>query len=141
MGRSGTGKPQEALAQAVINKCAIHIGLIIHIQVQDRCWPQYTKFADSHNEAGNDPGTERTMITAVNSAPLFGTTRTYAEGRCRFAFGMAALSAGTTMFFMGEEIGATNPFTADTFTSSKEDLIGQRTGAMVYMRNAGFFFV
>ncbi|MGA2048707.1 MAG: alpha-amylase family glycosyl hydrolase [Terracidiphilus sp.] len=91
---------------------------------------QYNKVAyhESHDEAGNDPGTERTIVTAVNSAPLFGTTRTYAEGRCRFAFGMAALSAGTTMFFMGEEIGATNPFTVDTFATNKEDLVGQRTG-------------
>jgi 1,4-alpha-glucan branching enzyme len=91
---------------------------------------QYDKVAyhESHDEAGNDPGTERTIITAVNSAPLFGATRTYAEARCRFAFGMAALSAGTTMFFMGEEIGAANPFTVDTFAANKEDLIGQRTG-------------
>jgi 1,4-alpha-glucan branching enzyme len=91
---------------------------------------QYDKVAyhESHDEAGNDPGTERTIMTAVNSAPLFGATRTYAEGRCRFAFGMAALSAGTAMFFMGEEIGAVNPFTVGTFTTNKEDLIGQRTG-------------
>jgi 1,4-alpha-glucan branching enzyme len=91
---------------------------------------QYNKVAyhESHDEAGNDPGTERTIVTAVNSAPLFGATRSYAEGRCRFAFGMAALSAATAMFFMGEEIGASNPFTVDTFTTNKEDLIGQRTG-------------
>ena len=65
---------------------------------------------------------------AVNSAPLFGATRTFAEGRCRFVFGMAALSAGTAMFFMGEEIGAAKPFTVGTFAANKEDLIGQRTG-------------
>ena len=91
---------------------------------------QYGKVAyhESHDEAGNDPSTERTMVTAVNSAPLIGATRTYAEGRCRFAFGMAALSAGTTMFFMGEEIGAANPFTVGAFAANKEDLIGERTG-------------
>jgi 1,4-alpha-glucan branching enzyme len=91
---------------------------------------QYDKVAyhESHDEAGNDPGTERTIVTAVNSAPLFGATRPYAEGRCRFAFGMAALSAGTAMFFMGEEIGAAKPFTVGTFAANKEDLIGQRTG-------------
>jgi 1,4-alpha-glucan branching enzyme len=91
---------------------------------------RYNKVAyhESHDEAGNDPGTERTIVTAVNGAPLFGATRTYAEGRCRFAFGMAALSAGTAMFFMGEEIGAANPFTVGTFEANKEDLIGQRTG-------------
>jgi 1,4-alpha-glucan branching enzyme len=91
---------------------------------------QFGKVAyhESHDEAGNDPGTERTMMTAVNSAPLFGATRSYAEGRCRFAFGMAALSAGTTMFFMGEEIGAANPFTVNNFATNKEDLIGECTG-------------
>jgi 1,4-alpha-glucan branching enzyme len=91
---------------------------------------QYDKVAyhESHDEAGNDKDTERTILTAVNSAPLFGATRTYAEGRCRFAFGMAALSAGTLMFFMGEEIGAANPFTTSTFASNKEDLIGERMG-------------
>ena len=91
---------------------------------------QYNKVAyhESHDEAGNDPGTERTIVTAVNAAPLVGATRTYAEGRCRFAFGMAALSAGTAMFFMGEEIGAANPFTVGSFATNKEDLIGHRTG-------------
>ena len=68
------------------------------------------------------------MVTAVNGAPLIGATRTYAEGRCRFAFGMAALSAATLMFFMGEEIGAAKPFITTTFSVNKEDLIGERTG-------------
>jgi 1,4-alpha-glucan branching enzyme len=91
---------------------------------------QYDKVAyhESHDEAGNDPNTERTIVTAVNAAPLYGATRTYAEARCRFAFGMAALSAGTLMFFMGEEIGASNPFITTTFATNKVDLIGERTG-------------
>jgi 1,4-alpha-glucan branching enzyme len=91
---------------------------------------QYNKVAyhESHDEAGNDDGTERTIVTAVNGAALVGTTRTYAEARCRFAFGMAALSAGTAMFFMGEEIGAAKPFTVSTFAFNKEDLVGERTG-------------
>jgi 1,4-alpha-glucan branching enzyme len=91
---------------------------------------QYQKVAyhESHDEAGNDPGTERTIVTAVNGAPLIGATRSYAEGRCRFVFGMAALSAGTNMFFMGEEVGTPNPFTVSTFAANKVDLIGQRTG-------------
>ena len=92
---------------------------------------QYNKVAyhESHDEAGNDANTERTMVTAVNAAPLFGATRTYAEARCRFAFGMAAFSAATPMFFMGEEIGAANPFTTGNFATNKEDLIGARTGS------------
>ena len=86
-------------------------------------------YHESHDEAGNDPNTERTMVTAVNAAPLIGATRSYAEARCRFAFGMAALSAGTAMFFMGEEIGAAKPFVTTSFADNKEDLIGERTGS------------
>lgn len=60
---------------------------------------QYNKIAyhENHDEAGNETNTERTIVTAVNSAPLVGSTRQYAEARSRFAFGMAALSAGTPM--------------------------------------------
>jgi 1,4-alpha-glucan branching enzyme len=91
---------------------------------------QYNAIAyhESHDEAGNDKDTERTMVTAVNGAALIGPTRIYAEGRCRFAFGMAALSAGTPMFLMGEEIGAAKYFRTTDFNLNKEDLIGQRTG-------------
>ena len=42
---------------------------------------------------------------------------------------MTLLSAGTPMFFMGEEIGAANPFTYDNFMQNREDLIGAATGA------------
>jgi 1,4-alpha-glucan branching enzyme len=91
---------------------------------------QYNKivYHENHDEAGNDPGTERTIVTAVNSAPLIGATRTYAEGRSRCVFGLSALSAGTPMFLMGEEIGAAKYFLYNTFASNKEDLIGARTG-------------
>jgi 1,4-alpha-glucan branching enzyme len=84
-------------------------------------------YHENHDEAGNDANTERTIVTAVNAAPLIGATRKYAEGRGRFAFGMAALSAGTPMFLMGEEIGAANYFRYNDFNTNKEDLIGQRT--------------
>jgi len=90
---------------------------------------QYDKitYHENHDEAGNDPNTERTIVTAVNSAPLVGATRQFAEARCRFAFGMSALSAGTPMFLMGEEIGAAKYFRYNDFFLNKEDLIGQRT--------------
>jgi 1,4-alpha-glucan branching enzyme len=90
---------------------------------------QYNKitYHENHDEAGNDPGTERTIVTAVNSAPLIGATRQYAEARSRFCFGMSALSAGTPLFLMGEEIGAQNSFLYNGFLTGKEDLIGQRT--------------
>jgi 1,4-alpha-glucan branching enzyme len=89
---------------------------------------QYNAIAynESHDEAGNDANTERTMVTAVNYAPLVGTTRAYAEARCRFAFGMTALSAGTPMFLMGEEIGAAKYFRHTDFSLNKEDLVGER---------------
>jgi 1,4-alpha-glucan branching enzyme len=85
-------------------------------------------YHENHDEAGNDQDTERTIVTAVNQAPLIGATRKYAEARSRFAFGLAALSAGTPMFLMGEEIGAAKYFLYDTFFLNKEDLIGERTG-------------
>jgi 1,4-alpha-glucan branching enzyme len=85
-------------------------------------------YHESHDEAGNEDNTERTIVTAVNGASLFGATRQYAEGRSRFAFGMAALSAGTPMFLMGEEIGAAKYFRYNDFYNNKEDLLGQRTG-------------
>ncbi len=90
----------------------------------------YSKIAyhECHDEAGNDPNTARTMVTAVNGAVLFGDTRTYAEARSRFAYGMAALSAGTPMFLMGEEIGAAKYFLYNNFFDNKEDLIGERSG-------------
>ncbi|MGO9061719.1 MAG: alpha-amylase family glycosyl hydrolase [Candidatus Binataceae bacterium] len=91
---------------------------------------QYNKVAyhENHDEAGNDTNTERTIATAVNQAPLIGATRKYAEGRSRFAFGLAALSAGTPMFLMGEEIGAAKYFRYNDFLLNKEDLVGERTG-------------
>jgi 1,4-alpha-glucan branching enzyme len=91
-------------------------------------------YESSHDEAGNDPGTERTILTAVNGAPLVGETRTYAEARCRFACAMTMLSAGTPMFLMGEEVGAQKAYTYDKFNEEKEDLPGLRdsTGACLW---------
>jgi len=91
---------------------------------------QYKKivYHENHDEAGNDANTERTIVTAVNYAPLIGATRTCAEARSRWVFGLSALSAGTPMFLMGEEIGRGEYFTYDGFFLNKEDLIGQRTG-------------
>jgi 1,4-alpha-glucan branching enzyme len=90
---------------------------------------QYNKivYHENHDEAGNDANTERTIVTAVNYALLIGDTRKYAEGRSRCVFGLSALSAGTPMFLMGEEIGAARYFRYNDFFPNKEDLIGQRT--------------
>jgi hypothetical protein len=50
---------------------------------------QYNKivYHENHDQAGNESNTERTIVTAVNYAPLIGCTRKYAEARSRFAFG------------------------------------------------------
>ena len=87
-------------------------------------------YQENHDEAGNESGTRRTIVEAVNGAPLIGVTRSYAEARCRFALGMNILSAGTPMFFMGEEIGAQNLFLYQTqeFLQAREDIIGETTG-------------
>ena len=75
-------------------------------------------YHESHDEAGNAGGTVRTLVCAVNGAPLYATTRDYAEARCRVAVGLSLLSAGTPMFFMGEETGAQKPYRYNDFMSS-----------------------
>jgi 1,4-alpha-glucan branching enzyme len=85
-------------------------------------------FHESHDEAGNAGGTARTMVTAVNGAAIFGATRVAAEARSRVCFGLTLLSAGTPMFFMGEEIGAQKRYTYDKFMDNREDILGERNG-------------
>jgi 1,4-alpha-glucan branching enzyme len=85
-------------------------------------------FHESHDEAGNAGGTARTMVTAVNGAPMVDATRTYAEARSRLCFGLSLLSAGTPMFFMAEEIAAQKRYAYDTFLSNREDIFGERAG-------------
>ncbi|MBI5570403.1 MAG: alpha amylase C-terminal domain-containing protein [Desulfomonile tiedjei] len=85
-------------------------------------------FHESHDEAGNAGGTARTMVTAVNDAPLIDATRIAAAARSRVCFGLSLLSAGTPMFFMGEEIGACKRYKYDNFLSNREDILGDRTG-------------
>jgi 1,4-alpha-glucan branching enzyme len=85
-------------------------------------------FHESHDEAGNAKGTARTLVTAVNGAPLVGPTRVAAEARARVCFGLSLLSAGTPMFFMGEEIGARNLYQYDNFLGQRDDILGERAG-------------
>ena len=95
---------------------------------------QKVVYHESHDEAGNsyyDEGgnrveSRRTIVAAVNGAPLVGETRRIAEARCRFACGMTMLSAGTPMFLMGEEVGAQNPYRYSNFMDNKEDFWGER---------------
>lgn len=90
-------------------------------------------YHESHDEAGNgepDPATGettlRTIRAAVNDQPLYGPTREFAEARTRVVAGISVLSAGTPMFFMGEEIGAQKPYKYDNVQDSREDIIGER---------------
>jgi 1,4-alpha-glucan branching enzyme len=93
-------------------------------------------YHESHDEAGNSSAevngnrleSRRTIVAAVNGAPLIGATRRYGEARARFAVGMNILSAGTPMFMMGEEIGAQKPYRYRDFMNNREDLWGEREG-------------
>jgi 1,4-alpha-glucan branching enzyme len=85
-------------------------------------------YHQNHDEAGNDRGSARTIVTAVNGAALVGATRVAAEARCRVGFGLSLLSAGTPMFLMAEETGAAKPFTFDGFLQNREDIRGERAG-------------
>src|SRR5262249_44784969 len=85
-------------------------------------------FHESHDEAGNAPGTARTFSVAVNGAALFGATRDAAEARCRLCAGLSLLSAATPMFFMAEEIGAQRQYKYDNFIANREDILGERAG-------------
>ncbi len=84
-------------------------------------------YSESHDEAGANE-TRRTIVCAVNESPLFGSTRDYAEARCRVAFGLTLLSAGTPMFFMGEEVGAARRYEVYSFMQNREDIAAERAG-------------
>jgi 1,4-alpha-glucan branching enzyme len=83
----------------------------------------------SHDEAGNSPGSHRTLVQAVNGDDHVDPARWWAEARTRVAFGMAALSAGTPMFLFGEEIGARHDYRYNDFVYRREDIEGLRRGA------------
>ncbi len=78
-------------------------------------------YHESHDEAGNAENSGRTIVVAVNGAPLVGDTRRYAEARVRFAAGMTLAAApATPMFFMGEEVGASQPYRYDDVQEGRE---------------------
>lgn len=85
-------------------------------------------YHESHDEAGNAEGSARTIVVAVDGAPLIGETRRYAEARCRFAAAMSLLSAATPMFFMGEEVGASRNYVHDRTREAREDYFALREG-------------
>lgn len=88
-------------------------------------------YLSSHDEVGNAPDSGRTVVLAVNGAPLIGDTRRYAEARVRFAAGMTLAAPGTPMFFMGEEVGASQAYRYDDVRAgreTREDLRDLRAG-------------
>jgi 1,4-alpha-glucan branching enzyme len=107
-------------------------------------------YCESHDEAGNSEGpfpdpdwngengkqftSHRTIVVAADNAPLVGSTRKYAEARCRFAYGITALSAGIPMIFFGEEVGAQNRFKYQDVLKNREDLfrLKETTGTFLY---------
>lgn len=84
----------------------------------------------NHDEAGNDPGTARTLVTAAGGAEYLTnpTARWYAEARARWVAGISILSAGIPLFLFGEEVGAKEPFLYGQVLPHREDLIGKRSG-------------
>jgi 1,4-alpha-glucan branching enzyme len=89
---------------------------------------QRVVYHESHDEAGNASGSLRTSKVAVNNADLLGATRTFAESRCRVVCALSLLSAGTPMFFMGEEIVAQQLYKYNNILAAREDLARERTG-------------
>jgi len=95
--------------------------------------PRQVVYHESHDEAGNSNNSARTMQIAVNHM-LLDNTRYWAEARSRVAAGLTILSAGTPMFFMGEEVSAVNPYRYNDFVNFKEDYQTMRgtTGAKMF---------
>ena len=95
-------------------------------------------YHESHDEAGNSYYEEngqrvysaRTLVVAVNGASLSNpATRRYAEARVHFAAGMTLLGPGVPMFFMGEEVGASEPYRYNDFIDHRENFPALREGA------------
>jgi 1,4-alpha-glucan branching enzyme len=94
-------------------------------------------YHESHDQAGNASYEEngrqvasaRTIEVAVNGQ-LDGNRR-WAEARCRVVAGLTLFAPGTPMFFMGEEVGAREPYRYNDWMQHREDLaaLGATTGA------------
>jgi 1,4-alpha-glucan branching enzyme len=55
--------------------------------------------------------------------------RPWAEARCRVACGLTLLTPGVPMFFMGEEVGAKEPYRYDDWLLHREDISDLRAGS------------
>ena len=84
-------------------------------------------YHELHDQAGNASYREddrvvysaRTIQTAVNGK-LDGD-RGWAEARCRVVCGLTVLAPGIPMFFMGEEVGAKEPYRYNDWLYHRED--------------------
>lgn len=85
-------------------------------------------YHSSHDEVGNSKNSARDIEVAVNGM-LFDNTRSWGEARCRVVAGLTFLSAGTPMFFMGEEVAATQPYRFGDFLEHREDFRSLRENA------------
>lgn len=90
--------------------------------------PNRVVYHKSHDESGNSEHSARNIQVAVNGM-LFDNTRAWGEARCRVVAGITLLSAGTPMFFMGEEVCAGKPYRHDDFLDNREDYEALRGGA------------
>ncbi|MCC8195118.1 MAG: alpha amylase C-terminal domain-containing protein, partial [Deltaproteobacteria bacterium] len=87
--------------------------------------PGRVVYHESHDESGNSAGSARNIEVAVNGM-LFDNTRNWGEARCRAVAGMTFFSAGTPMFFMGEEVCARELYRHDDFLEHREDYRAMR---------------
>jgi len=102
--------------------------------------PGHVIYHESHDQAGNacywegdrEVRSARTIQTAVNGK-LDGN-RDWAEARCRVVCGLTLLAPGIPMFFMGEEVGAKEPYRYNDWLYHREDFRGLRatTGAKLF---------
>lgn len=87
--------------------------------------PRRVVYHESHDESGNSEHSARNIEVATNGM-LFDNTRPWAEARCRVVTGLTLLSAGTPMFFMGEEVCAQKPYRHADFLENREDFLAMR---------------
>lgn len=87
-------------------------------------------YHESHDQAGNATynfggqkvASARTIVVAVNDQ-LDAASRPWAEARCRVAAGLTLTAPGVPMFFMGEEVGAREPYRYNDWIDHREDFL------------------
>lgn len=81
-------------------------------------------YHESHDEAGNAAGTDRTVRTAAGGAQA----DSHARARALLVAGISLFSAGTPMFLFGEEVGVDAPFLYGEILEHRVDLQQLRLG-------------